>query len=244
MRSRPTSPASPGTRSPTERPRVGRLAAHPVVDGLLANARAHAATGEWDTVRWLLTAHAAAAREHPELVTLRGEAELRTGHPREARSWLAETLPVVERSGDRAALRRAINQIGVAEVELGALEDAERTLGRALELGRRDGDDLLVARATNNLGAIANIRGQRGEALALYQLAIPAYQRLGHLVGLAESLHNMAISFRDLGRFEAADECEQRAIDYAREAGNEALLALANLGRAELALRRCDGGLA
>jgi tetratricopeptide (TPR) repeat protein len=220
------------------------LAAHPAVDGLLTNARAHAATGEWDVVRRLLRAEASVAREHPELVTLRGEAELRTGNPREARSWLSEMLPQVEKSGDRAALRRAVNQMGVAEVELGALDEAERTLAWALELGRRDGDDLVVARATNNLGAIANIRGHRGEALALYQLAVPAYQRLGNVIGLAESLHNMAISFRDLGRFDAADECERRAIDHAREAGGGPLLALAHLGRAELALRTGDAGLA
>ena len=220
------------------------MAAHPAVDGLLNSARAFAATGEWDVVRRLLRSEVAAAREHPELVTLRGEAELRTGNPREARSWLTEMLPIVERSGDRAALRRAVNQMGVAEVELGALEDAERTLGWALELGRRDGDDLLVARATNNLGAIANIRGHRGEALALYQLAVPAYQRLGHLIGLAESLHNMAISFRDLGQLDSADDCERRALDYAREAGGGPLLALAHLGRAELALRTGDAGLA
>ena len=220
------------------------MAVHPAVDGLLTSARAHAATGEWDVVRRLLRSEVSAAREHPELVTLRGEAELRTGNPREARSWLSEMLPLVEKSGDRAALRRAVNQIGVAEVELGALDDAERTLAWALELGRRDDDDLLVARATNNLGAIANIRGHRGEALALYQLAIPAYQRLGHLIGLAESFHNMAISFRDLGRLDGADECERRAIDFAREAGGGPLLALAHLGRAELALRTGDAGLA
>jgi tetratricopeptide (TPR) repeat protein len=220
------------------------VGAHPAVDGLLTNARAQAATGEWDAVRRLLRAEASVAREHPDLVTLRGEAELRTGNPVEARAWLSEMLPTVQKSGDRAALRRAVNQIGVAEIELGALDDAERTLGWALELGRRDGDDLLVARATNNLGAIANIRGQRGEALALYQLAIPAYQRLGHLIGLAESLHNMAISFRDLGRLDVADDCERRAIDHAREAGGGPLLALAHLGRAELALRRGDAGLA
>lgn len=220
------------------------MTAQPAVDGLLATARAHAATGDWDLVRRLLRTEVAVARQHPELVTLRGEAELRTGNPRDARSWLREMLPGVERSGDRAALRRAVNQVGVAEIELGALDDAEGTLGWALELGRRDGDDLLVARATNNLGAIANIRGQRGEALALYQLAIPAYQRLGHVIGLAESLHNMAISFRDLGQLEAADECERRAVDYARDAGAGPLVALAHLGRAELALRTGQADMA
>jgi ATP/maltotriose-dependent transcriptional regulator MalT len=60
---------------------------------------------------------------------------------------------------------------------------------------------------------------------------------------LAESHHNMAISFRDLGQFDAADECERRAIDYAREAGGGPLLALAHLGRAELALRTGDARL-
>jgi tetratricopeptide (TPR) repeat protein len=220
------------------------VAAHPAVNDLLSNARAQAATGAWDVVRRMLRSEEAASREHPELVTLRGEAELRTGNPRDARSWLSEMLPTVEKSGDRAALRRAVNQIGVAAAELGALDEAERTLAWALELGRRDGDDLLVARATNNLGTIANMRGQRGEALALYQLAVPAYQRLGHLIGLAESLHNMAISLRDLGQLDAADECERRAIDHAREAGGGPLLALAHVGRAELALRRGDGSLA
>jgi tetratricopeptide (TPR) repeat protein len=220
------------------------VAAHPAINDLLSNARAHAATGAWDVVRRLLRSDVAVTREHPELVTLRGEAELRTGNPREAQSWLSEMLPIVEKSGDRAALRRAVNQIAVANAELGALEDAERMLAWALELGRRDGDDLLVARATNNLGTIANMRGDGGEALALYQLAIPAYQRLGNLIGLAESLHNMAISLRDLGQLDSADECERRAIEFARQAGGGPLLALASVGRADLALRRGDAGMA
>ena len=105
---------------------------------------------------------------------MRADAELRTGHPREARQWLTSAIPTIERSGDRAALRKAVNQLGVAEVELGALDAAERVFSRALELARSDGDDLLVAHATNNMGAIANIRGRREEALTLYQLAIPA----------------------------------------------------------------------
>ncbi|MFN2566088.1 MAG: tetratricopeptide repeat protein [Gemmatimonadaceae bacterium] len=214
------------------------------IEGLLATARARRLTGAWDEVRSLLRDHGDAARAHPELAALRGESELRTGHPREARMWLTEILPALERSSDRAALRRAVNQLGVAEVELGALDAAERTFGRALELGRQDGDDLLIARATNNLGAIANIRGRRDEALALYQLAIPAYQRLGHLVGLAESYHNMAISCRDLGQLDRSEECERRAIAYAREARNASLVALARLGRAELSFRARDARLA
>src|SRR3982751_5603032 len=207
------------------------------MDSVLQRARSHAAAGEWSHALPILRAESGAAGAHPELATMRAEAELRTGHPREAREWLTSTLPSIERSGDRAALRKAVNQLGVAQVELGALDDAERVFGRALELARSDGDDLLVAHATNNMGAVANIRGRREEALALYQLAVPAYQRLGNVAGLAQSLHNMAISFRHLGQLARASEYAQRAIAYAYECANGPLLALAWLERADLSLQ-------
>ena len=214
------------------------------LDTVLRRARAHASAGEWGDALLLLRAEDAALRDHPELATLRADAELHTGHPREARLWLSSTLPRIEHSGDRAALRKAINQLGVAEIELGELDNAERMFGRALELARDDGDDLLTARATNNMGAIANIRGRRDEALTLYQLAIPAYQRLGNVAGLAQSLHNMAISFRHLGQLERAGEYARRAITYATECANAPLIALAWLERAELALQAGDAPMA
>ena len=214
------------------------------IDTLLGRVRHHATAGEWSDALTLLREQGDGARAHPELATMRADAELRTGHPREARQWLTSALPAIERSGDRAALRKAVNQLGVAEVELGSLDAAEHVFGRAIELARSDGDDLLMAHATNNMGAIANIRGRRQEALGLYQLAIPAYQRLGNVAGLAQSLHNMALSFRHLGQLARASEYEQRAIAYATESGNAALIALAWRGRAELSLLAGDARLA
>jgi len=215
----------------------------PVVDEVLAAARRHAAAGAWSEVRKLLSSTSDGLTS-PEVALLRAESELRTGRPREARDWLGKAIPAIERVGDRGALRKALNQLGVAEIELGALDDAERTFGRAVELARVDRDDLVVAHATNNMGAIANIRGRRDEALTLYQLAIPAYQRMGHTIGLAQTLHNMAISYRHLGHLARADEYEQRAIGYATEAANAPLLALARLERAELSLESGDAALA
>lgn len=215
-----------------------------ITDELLPTVRRFAAAGDWESVRRLLRENEAAARAHPELATLRAESELRTGRAREAYQWLRAVLSEVSRSGDRAALRRATNQLGVAEFELGALDEAERVFGAALDLARADGDDLLVARATNNMGAIADVRGRRDEALLLYQLAIPAYQRLGHVAGLAESCHNMAISYRHLGQLGRSDEYEQRAIGYASDCSNAPLLALARLGRAEVSLQSGDARLA
>ena len=211
---------------------------------LLADARSHGARGAWSDVRALLGAHTPEARVHPELITLFGEALLRTQAPREASTWLAETAPVVRRSGDRASARKAINLEGVACFETGDLGRAEARFQEALELGRNDGDDLLLARATNNLGAIANVRGAPREALSLYRLAIPAYQRLGHARGLAETYHNLAISFRDLEDGVHADECERRALEFARQAADPRLAAMAMVGLAELQLRGGDPALA
>lgn len=217
--------------------------AHPV-DDVRDSANALAARGAWTELATFLAKHEAAARAQPELANLRGEAFLRSGRPREARAWVTEVMPAIERRGDRVALRRAVNLLGVAQFELGDLATAEPAFDRALELGREDGDDLLVARAMNNLGTIANVRGDRERALSLYALAVTAYQRLGQCMGLAESYHNMAITFRDLGTLDRADECERRAIEFAREAGNARLIALGRLGRAEISLRSGDAALA
>lgn len=220
------------------------MIAAPTPDDLLDTVRAHAAVGAWSEVRAVLAARAAEAREHPELLTAWAEASLRTGNPRDAFDWLGSHLGVVERSGDRVQLRRALNLLGVAQAELGALEEAEHVFDRAAELGRADEDELLVARATNNLAAIAHTRGRHDVAIALYALALPAYQRLGSARGLAESYHNLAITLRERGELDRADECERRAIEYAREASLPALAAMARVGRAEICLRRDDPQLA
>lgn len=220
------------------------MIAAPSPDDLVATVRARAAAGEWADVRALLASHEGEARIHPELVTTRAEASLRTGNPREARAWLTETFQGLERSGDRAQVRRGLNLLGVANTELGALDDAESTFDRAAQLGWTDGDELLVARATNNLAAIAHVRGRRDVAIALYALALPTYQRLGSARGLAESYHNLAITLREQGELDRADECEQRAIEYARDAGAPALAAMARVGRAEVYLRRDDAVMA
>ena len=213
-------------------------------DPLLTTARAQAAAGAWPEVCASLAREAEATRARPELATLMGEALLRTGSTRDARSWLSGVLPQLEGGRNAPALRKAVNLAGAAAFELGELDDAEAMFERALELARRDNDDLTAARATNNLGAIADMRGRRDSALALYQLAIPAYQRLGHPLGLAESYHNMAITLRGASQLDGADEYERRAIEFAREAASPRLAAMAQVGRAEVCLARGDARMA
>jgi tetratricopeptide (TPR) repeat protein len=213
-------------------------------DPLLPEVRARVASGAWGDVRALLTSREPEVRLQPELIALLGEAYLRTHAPREACSWLDRTNPELRRGGDRVAMRKATNLTGVARFELGELDDAERAFRDAFTLGRLDGDDLLLARTTNNLGLIANVRGQHAEAIALYRMAIPSYQRLGQPRGLAETYHNLAITFRDLADLERAEDCEWRAIEFARQASDDRLVAMAETGLAELQLLRGDAAIA
>ena len=211
---------------------------------LLSKARAWAAGEAWDVLRNSLAGRDAEVSACPELVTLLAEAELRLGNPVAARRWLLGAVPGLARAGNSAEFRRATNLLGAAQFALGNLAKAEAAFARALELATAHEDDLLVARAANNLGAIANVRGRHEVALGHYLLAIPVFQRIGNPIGLAESFHNMAITFRDVGQFELADRYESRAMEFAREGGSARLMAMACLGRAELNLLRGDPHLA
>jgi tetratricopeptide (TPR) repeat protein len=231
-------------RSPTELDdsRISTLTLE--TDALLSQARAHAAEEAWGMLRDSLVGREAEVSACPELAALLAEAELRLCNPAAARHWLLGALPALMRAPHRADARRAINLLGAAHFALGNLAKAEAAFARALELATTHGDDLLVARAANNLGAVANVRGSHGAALGHYLLAVPVFQRIGSPVMLAESFHNMAITFRDLGQFELADRYESRAMEFAREGGSARLMAMARVGRAELSLLRGDAHLA
>lgn len=216
----------------------------PLDDVVLRQARARASAGAWPEVAAMLRDDAAPAESRPERITLYAEALMRTGEPGRALDCLRHALPALSGSPHRGAHRTALNLLGAASFALGLLDDAQAAWDRALELAQQGNDALLAGRAMNNLGAVASVRGDWHHALYLYQLAVPLYQRLGDLHRLAETFHNLAIVHRDLDDLTPADEHEQRAIEFAQQAGAAQLVLMSRVGRAELALRRGDHALA
>lgn len=212
-------------------------------DDLTSRVRELVAAGAWpDVVRLLdgVSQREAAS----ELLLLRAEALTRVGDARAARTWLYEIIPTLIARGDRASHRRALNLLGAACFYLGELAEASDAFAAALEMASEEDDLLIFARATNNLGMIANLRGHHESALGHYRLAVPTYQRLGQRRGIAESYHNIAITYRDLGELSEADEYERRAMDYAGDGIAPRVAAMGMIGRAEIALRRGDPQLA
>jgi tetratricopeptide (TPR) repeat protein len=218
-------------------------------DTLLSHCRALASAGAWGelcrTVQSYLDASLTTpAVASPALVVLFAEGLMRTGHPQQARTWLAERDGALRLCGDRMAIRRAANLLGAACLEQGDLDAASAVFEDAIELARADRDDLLLARSTNNLAVIATIRGRLPEALGLYGVVVPAYQRIGNVNGIAESYHNTAITLRKLQRLDQADEHERRSAEFARQVNNDHLVALTRVGRAEIFLLKGDPVLA
>lgn len=210
-------------------------------EGSLAAARALAKSGAWRELSDVIEPLTGDPESlSGELIVLYAEALARVGSDRQACEWLTRSEPALLATGDHYWHRHALNLLGVALFGLGKLDDATQAISRALELANQADDLLLFARAANNLGAIANLQGRHEAALSCYRLSVPVYQRLGNCRGIAETHHNMAITFRDLGELQHADEEEQLAAEYAAEGVAPRIAVMCRIGRGEIALRRDD----
>jgi tetratricopeptide (TPR) repeat protein len=145
---------------------------------------------------------------------------------------------------DRGGLLPALNLAGAVQFELGDLQGAEERFSDLLEIARESGDDEMTGRATNNLGAIASLKGDAPQALSLFLLSIPLYQKVGFLRGLALTEHNLGIVNRDLGYWREAERHYRSAQRRARQLGDERVAAMARAGRAEVSHLRGDQALA
>lgn len=176
---------------------------------------------------------------------LAAEAHGRLGAHAEAERWAQAALVIARSRGERHAELRARNYQGAIALERGNVEAAEPHFAAALELARSLEDHATEARCLNNLGIIANLRGDASGALANYQLALAAYQQAGLVRGMAETQHNIGISWRDLRDYARALAAAEEATRLAEQrVRDEALSAQAITGRAELHLLQGDVELA
>jgi hypothetical protein len=208
----------------------------------LEEVRALASRREWQRI--VERASASPPAREPEVSFHHADALRRVGRTPEALE-LAEGLETpVRQRGDRRLLVNLVNLVGICLFELGRGDAAGARWEELLELSSEGGDEEFAGRACNNLGMLANIRGERDRALAWYGRAVASYQRLGYTRGLAQTHHNLGISYRDLGFDREADAHYLRAIELAGAAESEDVVAIAETERAVLRARGGDGALA
>ncbi len=112
--------------------------------------------------------------------------------------------------------------------EQGDFEQAEAELQRALALLADEGDDWGLAAAANNLGSTFSDRGSYGEALAAFETARAAFQRL-ELPQEAYALLNLGDTWGNLGDSERALQALRAGLRIAERSGRSALAGVAQL---------------
>lgn len=127
---------------------------------------------------------------------------------------------------------------GIAAFELGRMDEARSRLDAVLEMAYAETDYEMLAPAANNLGAIADLEGRTDEALSYYRLALPLYERAGKAHGLAQTYHNLGISYRALRQIEEAVKCHEKTIEIASGVGYRPLVSLSLAARAECEVDR------
>lgn len=142
------------------------------------------------------------------------------------------------RGNDRLA-RERLNLEGALLFGRGDLAGAEEAWSRLLRDAMGAGDEVMAARAGHNFGVLHTVRGEWQRAVVSHQRAAAAYQRLGHLRGLAQVHNNLAMTYREMDFFPEADRHFLQALEYASVSRSDEE---AGRARIERALLLCYAG--
>ncbi|HEX8359918.1 MAG TPA: tetratricopeptide repeat protein [Longimicrobium sp.] len=227
-------------------------------EDLLGQAAALERTWMWDEAASVYAdafRAAVAARDLPFLVkVLRGESNLRRSQERhdEAEELACLRLEIARRNGLADEEARAMNLLAVLRQCQGDLEGARALYRAALEGARQLRDNELAGVICLNLGAVANTRGEVGEARTLYLESIAASVRSGNRNTAMMAYNNLGMLCADLREWLESDLYFDRGIEIARRlddrpmlgklyANNaEPLIHLGELARAATVLRRAE----
>jgi tetratricopeptide (TPR) repeat protein len=204
------------------------------LDDPLKPARVAVQTGRFREAWRELARQPEAVRRSPEWYLLAAMARWRLGEFAPSRAAALQARDAYRALGDTDGEMRAENVAAAGAFALGALVEAERGFQRALQLAEQSGDELMMARCANNLGNVAFYLGHDGVALGYYRLAAARFERVGHRQGLAETLINTGLVWRDLDRLGESQEAAERALEVAEVLGNRRLLAQALAMRGEV----------
>ncbi len=182
--------------------------------------------------------------QSPMLALLCGIGHSRLGRLNVGQQWARVALSRARVLGDRRLEVRGLNVCGAIALERGGINEATDFFTQAQEEAMQDNDMASVGRCANNLGIIANMQGDYGRAVGAYTRAIAAYQKARSDRGIAETEHNLGITYREQGELDDAMQAADAAVREAERLGDLRLKAQALAGRAEIQVVRGEPELA
>jgi tetratricopeptide (TPR) repeat protein len=157
------------------------------------------ATRQWDEPTW-------------QLNWALGTFRWRTGRVLdEVASWRT-SLAAVLRLGDPAveALARQLLGNACARVEL--FDEAVALLSESVRIARDIEDSLTEAFSERGLGRALGVQQRVAEALPHHKRALALFEKVGYPVWIAGALNNVGWGAANLGEYEYAKECCERAL--------------------------------
>jgi tetratricopeptide (TPR) repeat protein len=166
---------------------------------------------------------------------LHHEALLLSEHERyeEAEEIAQFSREMASACGLRRLAARETNLIGLIAYHQLDWSRAYQSYTEALELAQADHDDELIASVSVNLGAIDNVRGRFREARGHYLESIASAVRSGERACLVMAYNNLGMVCTDQEEWLEGLVYFDRGVEIANEFGDQRLIALLHVNRAE-----------
>ena len=124
---------------------------------------------------------------------------------------------------DHSSKPECLFRLSLLFYSIGNYVESKRLVSHTLVLWRKRGDDNNVARTLRRLSDINRLIDLPKEGIEQGKEALEIYERLGDTLKQAKCLGRLALSLRDDGQFDAAEEAAFRAIALLPEKGQEYL---------------------
>lgn len=165
------------------------------------------------------------------------------GQPRQALEYHQRARALRERllGGGHLEVAASLVNIGLASNALGDFDYAAEYLYQALSIAQREGRQDYLAAIYTNLGVASSGRKEHAQAREYYQMVLKIeeslYGRPDH-PEILTTLHDLAVSYKDEGQFDAAAHYYQRALDVAAPDHRDRCQFINGLGLTQFAAQR------
>lgn len=144
-----------------------------------------------------------------------------------ARDRFQQAMEIARELGNRRWVAVSLTCLGTVSLGLGSQPAALDYLEQAIQLYRELGDREGEANALNNLGGALRDSGDRERAAAVYEEALRINLEIDNRWEASFNLFNIGRFAMDAGLLDVAHEHFTRALEYAREIGGRAIIAVA-----------------
>ena len=144
---------------------------------------------------------------------------------------LNDALKLYVELKDKKGQTKAYEYMGLIYKTMGKIEDAEKSYSNALK-NIDVIDDEIKANIFSNLGVILRVKGLCNDAILKHNEAYDLFKKIADTKGQSRELGNLGVAYRQLKKYDIAEEKHQASLKIARDFGHTSniVMQLDNLG--------------